>query len=116
MGFKKDWIETDAFKKIEEKYDVQLGRPCGEGWAPLIDRLIGDLIALGWDKHIGQVKEKFGGLRFYIGSGTSEIFDRIDKAEAESQITCENCGEPGHERGGGWIKTLCDNCDGTEVD
>ncbi len=116
MAFLKEWIETDAFKKIEDKYGVQLGRPCGEGWAPLIDRLIGDIIKLGWNKEIAQVKEKFGGLRFYINAAPDAVHDRINQAEDESFITCENCGEPGQPRGGGWIKTLCDNCNGTEVD
>jgi len=29
-------------------------------------------------------------------------------AEAMSEVTCEQCGAPGEERGGGWIVTLCD--------
>ena len=36
------------------------------GWFPLIKDLITDLIELGWNKEVCQVKEKFGGLRFYI--------------------------------------------------
>lgn len=57
-----------------------------------------------------QVKEKFGGLRFYMTCGTDEIYDLISKAEALSCKTCEECGEPGEERSGGWIHTLCNNC------
>lgn len=57
-----------------------------------------------------QVKEKYGGLRFYMTSGTDEIFDLIKKAEELSYKTCENCGEPGYQRSGGWIYTLCDTC------
>jgi hypothetical protein len=38
------------------------------GWIPILDRLAEDLIALGWDRTLDQVKQKFGGLRFYIGS------------------------------------------------
>jgi len=57
-----------------------------------------------------QVKEKFGGLRFYMTCGTDEIYDLTDKAEALSYKTCEECGKPGEERHGGWIRTLCDYC------
>lgn len=57
-----------------------------------------------------QVKEKFGGLRFYIGSGNTEIFGMIRMAEEISFKICEECGSPGKNRGGGWIKTLCDPC------
>jgi len=57
-----------------------------------------------------QVKEKFGGLRFYIGSGNTEIFGMIRMAEEISFKICEECGSPGKNRSGGWIKTLCDSC------
>jgi hypothetical protein len=42
-----------------------------KGWIPILDRLAEDLIALGWDRTLDQVKQKFGGLRFYIGSSDS---------------------------------------------
>jgi hypothetical protein len=82
---------------------------CNEGWYPLIQKLIEDLIQLGWDKQITQVKEKFGGLRFYINSGSTEIYDRISEAERASYSICEDCGEPGELRKDlGWYFTLCD--------
>jgi uncharacterized Zn finger protein (UPF0148 family) len=31
-------------------------------------------------------------------------------AVSMSAITCEECGNPGRSRDGGWIRTLCDNC------
>lgn len=79
-----------------------------DGWLGIIKRLIEDLIELGWDKEICQVKEKFGGLRFYINTGSEEIWQRIQLAESASYITCENCGELGQVRGDGWITTLCE--------
>jgi hypothetical protein len=83
---------------------------CDNGWFPLIKELIEDLINLGWDKQICQVKEKFGGLRFYINSGSNEIYDRISKSEKDSYNICEKCGEPGKLRNDiGWYLTLCDN-------
>jgi hypothetical protein len=82
---------------------------CNKGWYPLIQKLIEDLIQLGWDKQITQVKEKFGGLRFYINSGSTEIYDRISEAERASYSICEDCGEPGELRKDlGWYFTLCD--------
>ena len=82
----------------------------GEGWVPILDRLAEDLVNMGWDRHLGQVKEKFGTLRFYIGQSTEEMLDRIDRASAETAITCEECGSPGKMRSGGWIVVRCDNC------
>ena len=79
------------------------------GWYPLIKELIEDLIALGWNKHITQIKEKYGTLRFYIGGGTDAIWDRIEKAEEDSAYICEVTGKPGKLREDlGWIRTLCD--------
>lgn len=79
------------------------------GWFPLIKELIEDLISLGWNKQIIQVKEKFGGLRFYINAGNEEIFDRIVKAERESYTVCENTGKPGKLRKDtGRYRTLCE--------
>jgi hypothetical protein len=81
-----------------------------EGWYPLIKDLIDDLIKLGWNKQVCQVKEKFGGLRFYINEGSDEIYDRLIKAERESYHICEKCGEKGELRNdNGWYLTLCEN-------
>ena len=80
-----------------------------EGWYPMIKELIVDLIALGWDKQVCQVKEKFGGLRFYINSGSDEIFKRITEAENQSYEICERCGKPGElRRDIGWYTTFCE--------
>ena len=55
-----------------------------------------------------QVKEKFGTLRFYVNGGTPEQHNYIDFAEEMSGRVCEHCGAPGKRRGGGWVRTLCD--------
>jgi hypothetical protein len=55
-----------------------------------------------------QVKEKYGTLRFYYHGGDDVIDGMVRMAEAMSAVTCEVCGAPGEERGGGWILTLCD--------
>jgi hypothetical protein len=109
------------YPKLYQGYNLPMTETCmcwgfdtGEGWFRLIDQLSADITAL--DEKNGsttiavQVKEKFGGLRFYIQSGSDAAYDLIDAAEEESLKTCETCGEPGTTRGGGWISTLCDSC------
>jgi hypothetical protein len=81
-----------------------------EGWGAVVDNLIEDLIALGWDRCIYQVKEKFGGLCFYVGDASDEMLARIHAAEKASLQTCMTCSEPGRPQApnGYWIQTLCD--------
>ena len=55
-----------------------------------------------------DVKEKYGALRFYVYGADEYVHGLIQMAEAMSMITCETCGSPGKERGGGWTRTLCD--------
>jgi hypothetical protein len=55
-----------------------------------------------------QVKEKFGGLRFYTNGYTDEVSGMIRMAESMSYRTCEVCGSPGRSNNYGWISTLCD--------
>ena len=57
-----------------------------------------------------QVKEKFGGLRFYIDGADDYVSGVVSMAESMSYRTCENCGSPGKSGGKGWIKTLCNSC------
>jgi hypothetical protein len=84
-------------------FDVQVG------WYPLIKNLIDELITLGWDKQVTQVKEKFGGLRFYINGGSDEMYNKITEAEKLSHETCELCGKKGELRTKiRWFTTLCD--------
>ena len=79
----------------------QAQRCVGPGWAGLVKEGFDLCLKNGW--RIYQIKEKFGGLRFY----TDEDLDDI---EDESYTICEECGEPGKPRPGGWIKTRCDKC------
>lgn len=54
-----------------------------------------------------QVKEKFGGLRFYASGGDENTAGMIELAEALASRVCEVCGSPGKKTRGGWIRTLC---------
>lgn len=96
---------------------------CGEGWDKIIQPLC-DLAKL-YDCQILQIKEKFGGLRFYFAGKRHEDFQPIvDAAEAASYHTCMDCGTSrilGHKdgnpiyaatlRGDGWWRVLCDKCE-----
>lgn len=86
------------------------GIECSEGWKHLYQPLIEYC-----EEHkitVTQIKEKFGGLRFYVDDvpedRRKELYDMIADAERESYETCEVCGEPGISRSDGWIKTLCE--------
>ena len=57
-----------------------------------------------------QVKEKFGGLRFYVDNCDDYTRGVIAMAESMSYRICEDCGNLGKKRSGGWIRTLCDSC------
>ena len=55
-----------------------------------------------------QIKEKFGGLRFYVHAATDKHYNYISFTESMSYRTCEECGAPGKTYTDGWHKTLCD--------
>jgi len=88
----------------------------GLGWLGIVDELCTKLeqVLAGMSDsardgfYAQQVKEKFGGLRFYTTYGNDEIYKLIREAENKSYQTCEVCGEPGERRGEGWIQTLCE--------
>jgi hypothetical protein len=80
------------------------------GWDDIIDRLDQDLAAIEPDYDLHQCKEKFGTLRYYIGSlgDREDVQARIQQAEDESARTCEVCGQPGTLGGTrSWQRTLC---------
>jgi hypothetical protein len=111
------FIEYDKFDMYAEEmsFNPRCGAHVGNGWLLLVDELIIQLIMLGFkpEDQIDQIKEKFGGLRFYVcGDISPEMHELISAAEKESFEICENCGEPGRNHGGHyWIKTLCDTCE-----
>jgi hypothetical protein len=89
----------------------------GTGWHDLVRRLEQRLLEIDPDYELLQIKEKFGGLRYYANSGTTTgdiladpFHMAISEAEAESDQTCERCGatEGVEQRATfNWIKTLC---------
>lgn len=56
---------------------------------------------------IEQIKEKFGGLRFYYSGGDKQVEGMVNMAEYLCSKTCEITGKPGVACiRGGWWKTL----------
>ena len=79
-----------------------------KGWHPLIKELISKIKKIDKNIKVEQVKEKFGGLRFYISPAVKEVFDLISEYESKSYETCEFCGKKGKLRTDlPWYKTLC---------
>lgn len=121
--------ELDRFHRLYPHLFVRkIGLECGAGWFPLLDELFvvlerciyagietgqwQDLVEKGhahpWP-HALQIKEKFGGLRVYLGRRTPEMVVAIAAAQARAEFTCDQCGEPGHlRRLGGYMCTRCD--------
>jgi hypothetical protein len=131
-----DINEYEVFaKSMEEKYPKMLagkygGFAIGKGWWIIIDKLMGQIQwhidgsikNNKWDLEndktnvrpiiqqvtVEQIKEKFGGLRFYYQGGDEYIHGLVSMAESWAGIACEECGGIGERRSGGWIRTLCD--------
>ena len=116
--------EYDAFvHRMETEYPKMFSEPYGgfaisEGWWLIIERLCANIQHhLNWKNKesevvpqvvVRQIKEKFGGLRFYYDGGDDEITGMVRMAESWADHTCETCGNKGERRNGGWIRTLCD--------
>lgn len=96
------------------------GIECDDGWLKLIDTLI-DNINFQIKNNgmppifINQIKEKFGGLRFYYDGGDDMTAGMVTLAESLSYQICENCGSMKNiGKTTGWIKTLCKECAGKD--
>ena len=116
-------MSIDQQKKVvKESKQMDSNRPgytieealasVGSGWGAIINRLF-DLKP----PHVTviQVKEKLGGLRFYVDGAPTEYHREILKAEDESYKTCEHCGVTdnvtlGPVGDGLWSFTLCRKC------
>ena len=103
-------ITDPTFEELKAKYPNIFSYikhlECESGWKDLIDELCSKMSNT---VVAAQVKEKFGGLRFYVFSGMEEDFIAIDIAENKSFTICEVCGKVGElkRNGHGWVKTVC---------
>ena len=122
-----EFEEYDAFeKRLTEKYPKMFSQPyggiaVGPGWWPIIENLCATIQGhIDWwnknhDKHpaveqvvVGQIKEKFGELRFYYDGGDDRVYGMVRMAENWAAHICEDCGNKATKKTTGWIKTVCD--------
>jgi len=93
---------------------MAFGLCCGSGWYMLLDGMCAAIMLLPEHETFKaeQVKEKFGGLRFYGSGGTEEIYKLVDAAESASYRTCEYCGVTKGVTVSGrhWVRSLCNVC------
>jgi len=92
------------------------------GWYPVIVALDRRLAELDEDYVVHQVKEKFGGLRYYFEPSDHSSPDTIaamraavKEAESVAERTCEECGADGAVLRDDRVywQTLCDGCSAT---
>jgi hypothetical protein len=113
--------------EVDPRYPFPMfGIECGSGWYPLISILCNS-IQSSIDQelkyypekethqvHAVQVKEKFGGLRFYVDSATDDQNAWISFAEDLSYHICEDCGilseTPLLKSDYGWYSSICPEC------
>jgi hypothetical protein len=116
-----NYEKYDAFEKeLSEKYPAMFAEPyggigVGEGWWPIIASLCASIQGhIDWKKGecpqvtVAQIKEKFGGLRFYYDGGDEQVRGMVRMAENWASNTCEDCGSPATHQTSGWIKTVCE--------
>ena len=119
-----DLSKYDEFeKRLTEKHPAMFSAPyggiaVGEGWWPIIESLCADIQHyIKWKNKdevevpqvvVMQIKEKFGGLRFYYDGGDERIRGMVTTAESWAEKTCEDCGVPATKKTQGWIKNVCD--------
>lgn len=112
-------MAPDLTETLKNKYSSIFGPTfyfeCNDGWFTLIDNTCKVIqqhlkYSTGVEQVIArQVKEKFGGLRFYYSGGNDYILGVVDLAEQMSYNICEISGLPGSMHVNlGHFKTLSD--------
>lgn len=103
----------DLYDKLKNKYPetftdcFDFSPP--DGWEPIVERLIDDLMFVDPTTKIVQVKEKFGELRVYASPMNEASYDLIDEAEKQCETICQRCGKPGEFRNrNGWYYVACE--------
>jgi hypothetical protein len=148
-----EWVGYGQLEKmweeVQQRYPAlfdgkDIGSQVGAGWWPLLEAAFANITGImmlypDYRFAVRQIKQKFGGLRFYyaIVPATGEVDDDeddgssdykiryviseevgkiVDAAERKAYGTCEVCGEPGHYTNTGWVKVLCDKHEAVMVD
>ncbi|MBV8879509.1 MAG: hypothetical protein JO332_06085 [Planctomycetaceae bacterium] len=125
-------------KRIPEGWEPEVN--CGRGWLPIVLKLLRDVddVWRGFPVEGApercwcpvEVKEKFGGLRFYVhvlvpprktdppdriadvNARTQKMNELIRKAEEACAGLCEDCGNAasGPRWVNNWVRTVCQSC------
>jgi len=115
----------EGLDKSPQESLMHFGFECGDGWTGLLISLSEAITKLDPNGNIkaSQVKQKFGGLRFYYWgiANSHEIANKISKIvhkyEDNSYKVCEDCGNKGSLRKYlPWVQTLCDKCYADKTD
>jgi hypothetical protein len=88
----------------------------GDGWFNIIRELSIKLSHYARKNNLkieaSQVKEKFGGLRFYLDYNDKVTDKLVEEAEKACSKTCEVCGSTNNVTTSGkcWVITRCEEC------
>lgn len=106
-------IADDITKRVPEGW---YGLTTPPGWDTIVSDTHMALKAIDPNYEVHQIKEKFGGLRYYCSLDSDpEARKIIDAAEKASYNTCQNCGSTSPEvntsqNNGHWVTTTCPKC------
>lgn len=109
--------KDESFSEILSRFDDGSHKSIavGAGWSELVKECHKRLSSFDPHYKVLQIKEKFGGLRYYFSPSvpvyTNIMHDRIIELEKKSFTICEVCGSSGRLRKTkqtNWNKTLCD--------
>ncbi len=110
------------YPRLFPKGPLPWGFELSDGWSQIIAMLCARLDTIlqgapGASIEVRQVKEKFGGLRFYYelhganDETAAAVREAVDLAAATCAHVCEQCGRRSTvEDSGGWLSTLCAAC------
>ena len=111
-------LRQQCIEKYPLLFPTKIDFDIDDGWFNIIDLLCHSIQThINWQNRneltveqvtVLQLKEKFGGLRFYYQGGDDYVSGLVVMAEQLSERTCERCGDKGKLRSGGWVKCLCD--------
>lgn len=115
-------MKTDLADNLKIKFPKIFTKPvsidCGDGWYNILVSLCHTVefhleylpLDLKDQIYVTTVKQKFGGLRFYLNHNTPYLDGAISMAEGISYTTCETCGNVGKNRNSkGYVYVACDD-------
>jgi hypothetical protein len=116
-------MKKELKQQLKDKYKIfsdisEANISVGDGWYDAIDggsQLIQEYLDKKPDMvvKVGQIKEKFGEMRFYVDGHVDEYINEIiNTIEESANNTCERCGCYCDKKlnKAGWLKTMCDTC------